>query len=115
MSDPVTNIVTKSAVLTAACAGTVRETAIGARTLGMEGFAPLFRTAAPRAFMPGLSRHGRSPLMSQVQVQQLQDRNLGDEQGWSVASGTSPIAPVTAYQAAKGRRVSGPYPWRQPA
>jgi hypothetical protein len=109
----VTNIVTKSAVLTAACAGTVRDTA--ALMLGAEGFAPVFRTTAPRAYMFGMPMHGRSPLMASPQVHLLQDQQLRNEQGWSVASGTSPIAPTAYPAAAKGRRVSGPYPWRQPA
>lgn len=92
---PVTNIVTKSAVLAAACTGS------GA--FGNERLAPVSKTAVSAAFMP--LTHGRV-----AQVAQLQDR-----QRWILlANGTSPLAPM-AYLATDGRRVSGPSPWRHPA
>ena len=116
VSELVTNIVTKSAVLTAACAGSVvRTSAMGNGAFSAEGFAPLSGTVASRARMQALTMHGRSPLMARLQDQkQLQVQQLQDQQRWSVPSGTSPIA-LTAYPAADERRVSGPYPWRQPA
>ncbi len=95
MSDPVTSIVTKSAVLAAACAGS------GA--FGNERFAPVSQAALSPVFQQLMHGHGAG--MAQPM----------DRQRWILlANGTSPLAP-TAYLAADGRRVSGPSPWRQPA